>query len=59
MDVSMSRSDYGMRILIVGGGIAGLALAKALEQRGITAELCRRASERGCRGCDHGRRSGR
>ena len=27
-----------MRVLIVGGGIAGLALARALLQRGITAE---------------------
>jgi 2-polyprenyl-6-methoxyphenol hydroxylase-like FAD-dependent oxidoreductase len=31
-----------MRILIVGGGIAGLSLAKALEQHGIAADLVER-----------------
>src|SRR5215475_9258475 len=31
-----------MRILIVGAGIAGLALAKALAQRGLTADLIER-----------------
>jgi 2-polyprenyl-6-methoxyphenol hydroxylase-like FAD-dependent oxidoreductase len=31
-----------LQILIVGGGIAGLALAKALEQRGIAADLVER-----------------
>ena len=34
-----------MRVLIVGGGIAGLALARALLQRGITAEVVERATE--------------
>ncbi len=34
-----------MRILIVGAGIAGLALAKALEQRGMEAELIERQPE--------------
>jgi len=33
-----------MRILIVGGGIAGLSLAKALEQRGVAADLVERQS---------------
>lgn len=33
-----------MRILIAGGGIAGLSLAKAFEQRGITADLVERQS---------------
>jgi 2-polyprenyl-6-methoxyphenol hydroxylase-like FAD-dependent oxidoreductase len=31
-----------MKILIVGGGIAGLSLARALEMRGITADLAER-----------------
>ena len=31
-----------MRILIVGTGIAGLALAKALARRGLTADLIER-----------------
>jgi 2-polyprenyl-6-methoxyphenol hydroxylase-like FAD-dependent oxidoreductase len=35
-----------MRILIVGGGIAGLALARALEQRGVTADLIERQPTR-------------
>ena len=34
-----------MRLLIVGAGIAGLALARALLQRGITAEVVERARE--------------
>ena len=34
-----------LRILIVGAGIAGLALARALLQRGITAEVVERVSE--------------
>ena len=34
-----------MRILIVGAGIAGLALARALLQRGITAEVVERTTE--------------
>jgi len=34
--------DVG-RILIVGGGIAGLALATALHQHGCTAELIERS----------------
>ena len=34
-----------MRVLIVGAGIAGLALARALHQRGITAEVVERATE--------------
>ena len=34
-----------MRVLIVGAGIAGLALGRALHQRGITAELVDRATE--------------
>jgi len=33
-----------MQILILGGGIAGLCLAKALEQRGIPADLVERHS---------------
>jgi 2-polyprenyl-6-methoxyphenol hydroxylase-like FAD-dependent oxidoreductase len=33
-----------MRILIVGAGIAGLALARALERRGITAEIVERTT---------------
>jgi 2-polyprenyl-6-methoxyphenol hydroxylase-like FAD-dependent oxidoreductase len=33
------------RILIVGGGIAGLALARALQQRGLATELVERAIE--------------
>ena len=32
-------------MLIVGAGIAGLALARALHQRGITAEVVERATE--------------
>lgn len=34
-----------MRVLIVGAGIAGLALARALHQQGITAEVVERAAE--------------
>ena len=34
-----------LRVLIVGGGIGGLALARALLQRGITAEVVERATE--------------
>lgn len=34
-----------MRVLIVGAGVAGLALARALHRRGITAEVVERASE--------------
>ncbi len=34
-----------LRVLIVGAGIAGLALARALLQRGITAEVVERVSE--------------
>ena len=34
-----------LRVLIVGGGIAGLALARALRQRGITAEIVERTAE--------------
>ena len=34
-----------MRVLIVGAGIAGLALAGALRQRGITAEVVERMAE--------------
>ena len=34
-----------LRILIVGAGIAGLALARALHQRGIAAEVVERVSE--------------
>jgi 2-polyprenyl-6-methoxyphenol hydroxylase-like FAD-dependent oxidoreductase len=34
-----------LRVLIVGAGIAGLALARALRQRGITAEVVERATE--------------
>jgi 2-polyprenyl-6-methoxyphenol hydroxylase-like FAD-dependent oxidoreductase len=34
-----------LRVLIVGGGIAGLALARALLQRGLTAEVVERATE--------------
>jgi 2-polyprenyl-6-methoxyphenol hydroxylase-like FAD-dependent oxidoreductase len=34
-----------LRVLIVGAGIAGLALARALHQRGITAEVVERATE--------------
>ena len=34
-----------MRVLIVGAGIAGLALARALYQRGITAEVVERVAE--------------
>src|SRR5262245_23890356 len=34
-----------MRILIVGAGIAGMALAKALEQKGLEAQLVERQPE--------------
>jgi 2-polyprenyl-6-methoxyphenol hydroxylase-like FAD-dependent oxidoreductase len=34
-----------LRVLIVGAGVAGLALARALRQRGITAEVVERAAE--------------
>jgi 2-polyprenyl-6-methoxyphenol hydroxylase-like FAD-dependent oxidoreductase len=34
-----------LRVLIVGAGIAGLALARALRQRDITAEVVERATE--------------
>jgi 2-polyprenyl-6-methoxyphenol hydroxylase-like FAD-dependent oxidoreductase len=34
-----------VRVLIVGGGIAGLALARALQARGITAEIVERKPE--------------
>jgi FAD-dependent urate hydroxylase len=34
-----------LRILIVGGGIAGLALARALRQQGLAAEIAERAAE--------------
>ena len=34
-----------MRILIVGGGIAGLAMARALEQRGFSPDLIERKAD--------------
>ena len=34
-----------MRVLIVGAGVAGLSLARALQQRGLTAEVVERVSE--------------
>lgn len=34
-----------MRILIVGGGIAGLAMARALEQRGFRPDLIERKAD--------------
>jgi len=35
----------GLRILIVGGGLAGLSLAIALRQRGLIPDIIERASE--------------
>lgn len=37
------RYGRDLRLLIVGGGIAGLTLAAALEQRGMRAEIVERA----------------
>jgi 2-polyprenyl-6-methoxyphenol hydroxylase-like FAD-dependent oxidoreductase len=34
-----------LRVLIVGAGIAGLALARALSLRGVTAEVVERVTE--------------
>ena len=39
-----------MRILVVGGGIAGLALARALEQHGMVAELVERQADPALKG---------
>jgi 2-polyprenyl-6-methoxyphenol hydroxylase-like FAD-dependent oxidoreductase len=39
------HARVGPRVLIVGGGIAGLALARALRQRGVTADVVERAPE--------------
>ena len=40
----MSRHDRGLRILVVGAGITGLGVARALRQRGFVADVIERSA---------------